>query len=71
MSSQSTPQSCHHPARDIAIVALASGVVSLSAAVVTMALDASALEVLTSSGAAFIAALTAGLNVLQHLRHSA
>ncbi|MFE0728938.1 hypothetical protein ACFW2X_11945 [Streptomyces antibioticus] len=69
MSIHSAHQTCHHPARDISIVALASGVGSLGTAVVTMTLHASPFATLTSSSAAFMAVLTAGLKVLQHLKH--
>ncbi|MFF4399079.1 hypothetical protein [Streptomyces sp. NPDC001480] len=68
MSIHSTQQTCNHPARDLTIVALASGVVSLGTAVATMALHASPLASLTTSGAAFMAVLTAGMNVLKHIR---
>ncbi|MEU2301231.1 hypothetical protein [Streptomyces antibioticus] len=68
MSTNSAQQTCHHPARDITIVTLASGLVSLGTAVVTMALQASPFAVLTSSGATFMAVLTAGMNVLQHVK---
>ncbi|CAL9366606.1 hypothetical protein [Streptomyces sp. enrichment culture] len=71
MSTDSTRQVCHHPARDISIVNLASGVVSLGTAVTTMALEVSPLVTLTSSGGAFIAAISAGLNVLNHVRRDA
>ncbi|MFE0785277.1 hypothetical protein ACFW4T_03425 [Streptomyces mutabilis] len=70
MSTNSAHQVCHHPARDITIVALASGVVSLGTAVTTMAFDVSPLATLTSSGGAFIAGLSAGMNVLNHVKHN-
>ncbi|MBT1091682.1 hypothetical protein [Streptomyces sp. Tu102] len=70
MSIHSTQQVCHHPARDITIVTLASGVGSLGTAVVTMALHTSTFATVTSSGAAFMAVLTAGMNVLQHVKRS-
>jgi hypothetical protein len=68
VSTNSTHQACHHPARDITIVALVSGVVSLGTAVTTMAFDVSPLATLTSSGGAFIAVLSAGMNVLNHVK---
>jgi hypothetical protein len=68
VSIHSTQHTCNHPARDIAIVTLASGVGSLGTAVVAMALHASPLATLTTSGAAFMAVLTAGMNVLNHIR---
>lgn len=68
MSIHSAQQTCHHPARDIAIVALASGVGSLGTAVVAMALHASPFATITTSGAAFMAVLTTGMNVLQHVK---
>jgi hypothetical protein len=71
VSTDSTRQVCHHPARDITIVTLAAGVISLGAAVTTMAFGVSPLAILTSSGGAFIAALSAGMNVLSHLRRGA
>ncbi|MFF7471818.1 hypothetical protein [Streptomyces sp. NPDC008092] len=68
VSIHSTQQVCHHPARDITIVTLASGVGSLGTAVVTMALHTSPLATLTTGGGAFMAVLTAGLNILKHIR---
>lgn len=68
MSVHSTQQVCNHPARDITIITLSSGVVSLGTAVVTMTLHASPLATLTTSGAAFMAVLSAGMNVLKHVR---
>ncbi|MFE2297470.1 hypothetical protein ACFXAW_04655 [Streptomyces sp. NPDC059445] len=68
MSTHSTQQACNHPARDLTIVALASGMASLGTAVVTMALHASALAALTASGGAFMAVLTTGMNVLKHIK---
>ncbi|MFD9328471.1 hypothetical protein [Streptomyces sp. NPDC060065] len=70
MSIHSAHQTCHHPARDITIVTLASGVGSLSTAVVAVALHASPFATLTTSGAAFMAVLTAGMNVLQHVNRN-
>ncbi|MGW1705040.1 hypothetical protein ACWCP8_05680 [Streptomyces sp. NPDC002206] len=70
MSTNSTHQACHHPARDITIVTLVSGVVSLGTAVTTMAFDVSPLATLTSSGGAFIAVLSAGMNVLNHVKRN-
>lgn len=64
----STQQACHHPARDITIVTLASGVGSLGSAVVTMTLHTSPFATLTTSGATFMAILTAGMNVLKHVK---
>ncbi|MET8114927.1 hypothetical protein [Streptomyces prasinus] len=71
MSTNSTPQSCHHPARDITIVALTSGVISLGTAITTMACGVSPLMTLTSSGGAFIAVVSAGMNVLNHVKRDA
>ncbi|WEO97759.1 hypothetical protein A6P39_029170 [Streptomyces sp. FXJ1.172] len=68
MSIHSTQQTCHHPARDITIVTLVSGVASLGTAVVAMSLHASPFATLTTSGAAFMAVLTAGMNVLKHVK---
>ncbi|GGW35462.1 hypothetical protein [Streptomyces griseoloalbus] len=68
MSINSTHQACHHPVRDVTIVALVSGVVSLGTAVTTMAFDVSPLTTLTSSGGTFIAVLSAGMNVLHHVK---
>lgn len=70
MSTNSTHQGCHHPARDITIVALVAGVLSLGTAVTTMAFDVSPLATLTSSGGAFIAVLSAGMNVLSHVKRT-
>lgn len=70
MSTNSTPQSCHHPARDITVVALSSGVISLGTAVTTMACDAGPVTTVTSSGGAFIAVLSAGMNVLSHVKRT-
>ena len=64
----STQQACHHPARDITIVTLASGVGSLGSAVVAMALHTSPFAALTTGGATFMAILTAGMNVLKHVK---
>ncbi|MFJ3336858.1 hypothetical protein [Streptomyces sp. NPDC086766] len=68
MPTNSTHQTCHHPARDITIVALVSGVASLGTAITTMAFNVSLLATFTTSGGAFIAVLSAGLNVLNHVK---
>lgn len=70
MSTDSTHQVCHHPVRDITIVALTSGVISLGTAVTTMAFAVSPLATLTSSGGAFIAVLSAGMNMLNHVKRT-
>ncbi|MGW0768914.1 hypothetical protein [Streptomyces sp. NPDC002671] len=70
MSTHSTHRTCNHPGRDISIVALCSTVVSLGAAVTTMALHAGPLVILSSSGGAFVAIAGIGMNVLNHVRRN-
>jgi hypothetical protein len=71
VSANSTHQTCNHPARDITIVALVSGVACLGTAVTTMAFNVSPLATLTGSGGAFIAVLSAGMNILSHIKRDA
>ncbi|MFF7902571.1 hypothetical protein ACFZCV_27850 [Streptomyces sp. NPDC007920] len=70
MSTNSTHQTCNHPGRDISIVGLCSAVISLGTAVTTMALSASPLVTLTSSGGAFVAIAGLGVSILNHMKHS-
>jgi hypothetical protein len=59
---------CHHPVRDVAIVALSAAVACLVAAVVAISLDGGPLAVISGSGATFVAAFTIGMTVLGHFR---
>ncbi|MFD5573697.1 hypothetical protein [Streptomyces cadmiisoli] len=69
MSTSSTHHACHHPVRDVAIVALSATVSCLVAAVIVMTLDGGPLAVISGSGATFVASFTIGMTVLGHFRH--
>ncbi|MFD9205987.1 hypothetical protein ACFVZM_06865 [Streptomyces sioyaensis] len=71
MSTTSAHQTCNHPARDVAIVGLSSAVVSLAATIVVMAFSGPPLAIFGAGGSTFVAAISAGMNILSHIRRNA
>ncbi|MEU5534810.1 hypothetical protein [Streptomyces sp. NPDC020362] len=69
-STQTTSQNCHHPGRDLAIVALVSTLVGLLAFTVVGLLGGGTLDALKTGGGATVAVGGIGLVVLQYLKRN-
>lgn len=67
---QTTPQTCAHPGRDLAIVALSAALVGLLAFTVVTLLHGTPLDALKAGGTALGLTGAAGLAALSYLKRS-
>ncbi|MET9105379.1 hypothetical protein [Streptomyces zhihengii] len=62
---------CTHPVRDLITVALCAALAALTAVIIVMGFKGSALDACKAGGGVFLAVMTVGLVVLQHLKRHA